>query len=387
MSGFDPDALVDAARQQSGLDDFGGDSYREGLEVYCASVASEAQLNDFGRGAIHGSIVGCLVNRLRVVDWAAQHPAVADERIEAPLVVVGMFRAGTTFLTYLLDKDAAHRPLLRWEAADSVPPPSPGNHRTDPRVAAAKAGSAALDQINPRIRVVQSEEADGPTECISVMNQDFKSLTWEALANVPTYGKWLLDVDQRSAYEYHRLMLQVLQSGGVRGQWSLKSPHHALQLDALTAVYPDARLVLMHRDPVVLCASVCSLISTLTSTFSDADHIRYIAQHWTNMLDESIRRVDDFRAAHPQHPIVDIQYADLVLDPLATMQRLYRSFGDELDGPALEAMTAHVESHPKGRFGRHGYDLAEFGLDAGELSERFAGYIERYDIPRELPRG
>ena len=117
-----------------------------------------------------------------------------------------------------------------------------------------------------------------------MLNQDFKSLLWEAIANVPTYGRWLLGTDQRSAYAYHRQVLQVLQSGGVRGRWTLKSPHHALHLDALTAVYPDARLVLMHRDPVVLCASVCSLITTLTGTFTDADHKRYIAEHWTDML-------------------------------------------------------------------------------------------------------
>ena len=128
-------------------------------------------------------------------------------------------------------------------------------------------------------------------------------------------------VDQRSAYEYHRRVLQVLQSGGVRGRWTLKSPHHAIALDALTAVYPDAHLVLLHRDPVVLCASVCSLITTLSGTFSDADHRAYIAEHWSTMLEESVRRIDEFRAAHPERPIVDVQYADLVADPAGTVAR------------------------------------------------------------------
>ena len=159
-----------------------------------------------------------------------------------------------------------------------------------------------LEQINPRLRAIHHEEPDGPTECITLMSQDFKSLSWEAISNVPTYGRWLLQVDQRSAYEYHRLALQVLQNGGVRGRWTLKSPHHALNLEALTAVYPDARLVLLHRDPVVLCASVCSLIHTLSGTFTDADHRAYIAEHWVAMLEESIRRIDRFRAAHPGAP-------------------------------------------------------------------------------------
>ena len=382
MLQLQPDQFIADASAQTGLDDFGGHSYREGLDIYCESVKADAQLNEMGAAVVPGAIVSALANRLRVIDWAKHHPEVADEQIEAPWIVIGIFRAGTTFLSYLLEKDERSRPLLRWEANDSAPP-STGDHRNDPRVEAQRARSDALDQINPRIKVVQSEEPDGPTECISVLNQDFKSLTWEALTNVPAYGEWLRTTDHHSAYEYHRLVLKVLQSGGVRGQWSLKSPHHAMRLEALHAVYPDARLVVMHRDPVVLCASVCSLITTLTGTFSDADHVSYIARHWTRMLEDSIDGLDAFRAAHPDVPILDVQYAELALNPLETMSRVYAAFDDELQGQALEAMTAHVDSHPKGRFGRHGYDLTEFGLDAAELTERFSGYVERYGIPLE----
>jgi hypothetical protein len=233
------------------------------------------------------------------------------------------------------------------------------------------------------MKAIHHEDAAGPTECIAVMSQDFKSLSWEAITNVPAYSHWLLETDQRSAYEYHRSTLQVLQSGGVRGQWTLKSPHHAIALDALIAVYPDVRLVLLHRDPVVLCASVCSLIATLSGTFTDADHTAYIAEHWPAMLEESVRRIDSFRAERPEHPIVDVQYADLVRDPLHTVEDLYAACDAELPGGARDAIAAYVRAHPKGQFGAHGYDLAEFGLDAGELDERFAGYIDRYDIATE----
>ena len=382
MLQLQPDQFIADAIAQTGLDDFGGHSYREGLDIYCESVKADAQLNEIGAAVVPGAIVSALANRLRVIDWAKHHPEVADEQIEAPWIVIGIFRAGTTFLSYLLEKDERSRPLLRWEANDSAPP-STHDHRNDPRVEAQRARADALDQINPRIKVVQSEEPDGPTECISVLNQDFKSLTWEALANVPAYGEWLRTTDHHSAYEYHRLVLKLLQSGGVRGRWSLKSPHHAMRLEALHAMYPDARLVVMHRDPVVLCASVCSLITTLTGTFSDADHIPYIGRHWTRMLEDSIAGLDAFRAAHPDVPILDVQYAELALNPLETMSRVYAAFDDELQGQALEAMTTHVDSHPKGRFGRHGYDLTEFGLDAAELAERFSGYVERYGIPLE----
>jgi len=380
-----PDALIEAACAQTRLDDFGSDSFREGLEVLCQSVSDEAQLNQIGALVVPGAVLACLTNRLKVVEWVKHHPDISDEHIEAPFVVVGMFRAGTTFLSHMLEKDARHRPLLRWEAGDSIPPPTPASLESDPRIAAARAAATMLDQINPRVRVVQSEEPDGPTECIAVLNQDFKSLLWEAMANVPGYGAWLHTTDHRSAYNYHHRVLQALQSAGVRGRWSLKSPHHALHLAVLNAVYPDARLVLMHRDPVVLCASVCSLITTLTRTFSDADHGGYIAEHWTDMLERSVASVDAFRAAHPEKRICDVHYADLVRDPLGTMRTVYAAFGDELSGQALGAMTQHLESHPKGKFGRHAYDLPEFGLNAGAIRERFGRYVERYGIPLEQP--
>jgi hypothetical protein len=379
-----PDALIAAACEQTGLNDFGGDSFREGLGVFCESVSTEAALNQFGQAAIPGAIMGALSNRLKVVDWTKRHPGVADEQIEAPFIVVGIFRAGTTLMSFLLEKDERHRPLFRWEAGDSIPPPVPETLANDPRIAATRAQMEFMDQINPQMRVVQSEEPDGPTECISVLNQDFKSLTWEAMANVPAYGKWLHGTDHRSAYDYHKRVLQLLQSGGVRRErWTLKSPHHALHLDALTAVYPDARLIVMHRDPVVLATSVCSLITTLTKTFSDADHRAFIARHWTDMLARSIDGINAFRDANPGKKVVDVNYADLARDPVATMRRVYAAFGEELSGQALRAMEAHVASKPKGRFGRHGYNPKEFGLNAGEIAERFRPYVERYGVPLE----
>jgi len=380
-----PDAVIAEARELTGLDDFGSDWFREGLTVYCASVTSEAQLNELGHTAIHGNVVGSLANRLRIVEWSKQHPEVHSERIDAPLIVIGMFRAGTTFLSCLLEQDPRNRALLRWEAGDSVPPPTPDNFRSGPRVEAARFGNDMLEQINPRMRAIHHEEPDGPTECIALMSQDFKSLTWEAISNVPAYGRWLLEADQRSVYEYHRLALQVLQSGGVRGRWTLKSPHHALNLEALTAVYPDARLVLLHRDPVLLCASVCSLINTLSGTFTDADHRAYIAEHWVAMLEESVYRIDRFRAAHPEHPIVDIKYHDLVRDPVGAVETIYAATDDALDPPARRALTDYVAAHPKGGLGVHGYDLEAFDLDGAQLAARFAGYIDRYDIPEERP--
>ncbi|HVM65740.1 MAG TPA: sulfotransferase [Acidimicrobiales bacterium] len=380
---FDPDGLMAQAVAVTGDDDFGEPEFSAGLRVYCASLTEEAKLSALGTAAIGGTIVASLANRLRVVDWARQHGGVRNEPIDAPIVVIGMFRAGTTLLSYLLDQDPANRALLGWEAADSVPPPTPETHRRGPRLDAAREKAALLDQLNPAARVVHHEEPDGPTEDIAVMAQDFKSLSWEAISNVPSYSEWLMAVDQTSAYRYHHLVLQTLQSCGVRGRWALKSPHHAIALDALVSVYPDARLVLLHRDPTVLCASVCSLIRTLSSTFTDEDHVAYIARHWTALLEESIARIERFRAARPDKVICDVLYADLVRDPAAAVGGIYRALGLDVPPGTLELVAAYADRHPRGEFGTHRYDLAEFGLDAGSLRERFADYTHRYGVPEE----
>src|ERR1700737_1232502 len=166
-----PDELIAEARMTAALDDFGTDSFREGLEVYCASVSSEARLNEIGAIGIRANIVASLVNRLRVVDWSNRHRDVADERIAAPLVVIGMFRAGTTFLSYLLEQDRRNRALLRWEAGDSVPPPTVATHRSGARVEAARAAGDMLEPLNPRLRAIHNKEPDGPTECIAVSSK------------------------------------------------------------------------------------------------------------------------------------------------------------------------------------------------------------------------
>ncbi len=384
------DEIVAEAVEQTGLDDFGSDlipssvvSFREGLEVYVDSLDREAQLNDLGKVALPPAVTAALVNRLKVVDWVKQHPEVQTERIEAPVVVIGMFRAGTTFLSHLLDQDPLNRALLAWESQDSAPPPTPDLRRTGPRVDAAQGGVDMLELLNPAISAIHHEAAVDPTECIAVMGQAFQSISWEAIANVPTYGAWWRAADDRPAYDYHRLVLQLLQSGGVRGRWTLKSPHHALALDALVDAYPDARLVLLHRDPVALVGSVCSLVQVMSSTFSDADHRDYIAAHWQDTLEESVHRIDDFRARRPEHPILDVAYSDLARDPLGTLMAVYDSLGLDRGIAAFPAVERHLVEHPRREFGSHSYDVGEFGLTEPGIRARFRSYSARYGVEPE----
>jgi hypothetical protein len=378
-----PQQLMEQAALETGFDDFGPDGFLPGLELYCHAASDEASLNELGELAVGAYVTENLKRRLKVINWASTHPEVREEKIEAPIIVIGLFRAGTTLLSYLLDQDANNRSLLNWEAADNVPPPTPETWRSGPRVDAGRAMVELTNQMNPDMDTVHHEEADGPTECITVMAQDWKSLMWETLANVPSFGEWLLQADHHSAYEHHKLVLQILQSQGVRGRWTLKSPHHSIALDALSETYPDATFVQLHRDPVVVAASSCSLIRTLSKGFSDVDHTAYIARHWSDVLAACVDRPDDFRERHPEHPIVDVPYEQLMTDPINALATIYKGAGLEFT-PATEAkMSKYVAEHPKGKFGRHSYRLEELGLDGAATAERFSRYSRRHDVAPE----
>jgi len=376
---LDVDRLEAAAVEAAGSNDFGSASYRDGLEVLVGSLNHEAQLSELGVAALGAQITGMLTNRLRVVAWRRHHPDVADEHIEAPLVVIGLPRTGTTLLSALLGCDPHRRPLVRWESADCIPPPEAATFHTDPRIEATRAGMTMLDAINPGFKAIHHDPADGPTECVTLLAQHFVSTLWETLANMPAYGEWLLAVDESDAYAYHHDVLQVLQSRAP-GRWSLKSPHHGLAVRELRAQYPDARAVVTHRDPVTVIASVCSLIQSLSSTFSDADHTKYIAAHWPDVAEVIVTRIAAFRDEHGDDGFLDVQYPDLMADPIGVVRAIYAWEGTEYTPEAEAAMRAYVTDNQQGKFGRHEYSLEPFGLDADELTERFAPYVERFGV-------
>lgn len=374
---MDAARLVDGACEQAGLHDFGADGWQEGLDRFVAAVEAEAQLSEIGEIAIGAQITTNLTNRLRVTAWLSEHPEALDARIERPIIVLGLPRTGTTLLSELLHRDPANRSLLRWEAQDSVPPPQAGELATDPRVETARGSAAAMDMLNPGFKAIHFEAPDGPTEDVAVFSQDFKSQLWCVVANAGAYDEWLLACDQGSAYDYHRRVLALLQSSAP-GRWSLKTPQHCLALDQVASHYPDARLVMTHRDPVTVVASVCSLVRSLSGTFSDVDHGAAINERWLHMLEVMTDRVIDWREAHGDDQFVDIGYRELVTDPVAALTRVYEHFGEELSSEAGAAMRRYMAEHPAGEHGKHSYTLDELGLDAGEIGERFGRYRERF---------
>src|SRR6201991_1785137 len=378
------DELVTRACERAGFDDFGDDTWQEGLRLLVDTVESTDGVSEGGREFVYGQFVDALWNRLRVVDYRKRHPEVADERVDSPLVVLGLPRTGTSLASYLLDQDPLRRSLLTWEAEDSVPPSTPETLRTDPRCLKKKGELEVLAEglKAANIPLVHWDEADGPTECLFVQNQDFKAYLWESFMPTPEYAEWLLATDMTSAYTYQRNVLQLLQSRAP-GTWSLKMPSHAVHIETLLATYPDVRIVWAHRDPFKSTASFLRL-NYLSRAVLGADvDVDVIVPNVLQQLKEHVDRPLATRRRIGDERFFDLHYADLMRDPIAVMQSLYEWAGDPLTNATEHAMLDWLDAHPQDRFGVAPYSLDGSGVTRADLEPLFDQYLSLFDIQLE----
>jgi Sulfotransferase family len=384
LPSLDPDAIARTASRRAGLGDFGDSGWREGLEVLCLSLELEGNLSTFGRIAMRGLITSALENRLRLIDWAARHPEVREERIERPWVVVGLPRTGTTLLSLLLGLDPEVRPLLHWESISLVPPPDLATHADDPRIAAAAKQVEQLSGLNPAIRAMHPMGATLATECVGFLFLDLRSLLIETQAHIPSYGRWLEKTDVRGAYAMHRLALQVLQSRIPTPAWSLKTPQHLWSLDTLLEFYPDARIVWTHRDPLKVVPSVASLNTSLQRLNMRANDPVAVGRDWDDKLHLAVTRGIEFdRRQNGRSWCHHLQYADLMADPIGAVRALYAHFGAEVGALHARRMEVWIRERHQEVHGRHVYDPADFGLTPEGIAERYSEYRERYAVPEE----
>ncbi len=384
---MDIEQMVEQACQRAGADDFGDDTWREGLAVLVRSLETEASLNEMGLGAMADQIVGYLANRLEIERTYARHPEIDDQQIVAPLFGLGLPRTGSTALSFLLAQDPARRTLRTWEAATPCPPPESATEHTDPRIAEAQAGIDFTNEMFPGFAGMIPTSATGPQECLLLMALDFRSLFFEAMANVPSYSAWLLSCDMEPAYRYHRRVLKLLQWRCPPERWWLKTPAHMLSIDALDAVYPDARFVMTHRDVAKVLPSVCALYDALSSILTERpDPIAIGAQNvaeWSLALE----RLIEFRDRGNEHRFHDLSFEAVQRDPMGQATRLYAELDDELTEPARQRMQAWWDQSSRDRGGPHSYHPEDYGLDLAEVRKQFTFYTERFDVPVEATGG
>ena len=373
------ETLIAVATEQTGLSDFGDPSFREGLDVLLAALNNEAKLTEVGLGRVGGSITATLANRLQVEDYLAKHPELLDAPVEKPTFVFGLPRTGTTLAINLLAADPARRCFLRWEAFATAPPAAKGELRSDPRFHAEQARLDMSLKYVPHISAMHHEDADSSCECQFAMSPTFCSQVYDSQYYIPSYSDWFLNADYRPAFRYHKRLMQLLQQNNT-GRWTFKNPWHPLYLDALTDIYPDAQLVMTHRDPADVVASACSLSYAVRNLYSDDVDPKAVAASKLKTFDAMIERVTAYEAKHGAGSVHHIQYRDLTTDPIGEMRKLYANFDEPLSDAAVAAMQAMLDANPQGKHGKHEYRLEDYGLTRDGVYAHFADYIDRFGI-------
>lgn len=377
------DQLVEEARRRAGLTDFDSESFREGLELFIADFNTNERAEPFVERTAT-DVVNALANRLKVTDYLKLRPDLAQGRIERPVFVFGVPRTGTTLLSNLLACDPDRRSPLTWEIDDPVPPATTATLKSDPRALARLEQERQLLAANPDMGKYYRNSAVYPNECMFFMISDFKALLWEGRGKLPNYRDWLFsaETDLTSTYEYHKRFLQVLQADAP-GVWNLKMPSHGLWLETLLKVYPDARLVWTHRDPLTATGSFCSLMTLSQRSSLGYVDLPWVAQDYPWQAVQHADRIMDARARLGHDRIIDVHYADLMRQPIATMRSLYAALGDDFTPAAESSMQAWLDDNPQGKFGRHEYKLGEYGLTPDQVRGMFERYLSEYEVEAE----
>ena len=382
---LDPGRLIEEAQRATGLDDFGEGDFRIGLDRLTTDLDDQGKLHALGRSITRGRLLKALTNRLEIEDWRKREPGITAQKIERPIVFMGMGRTGTTILHDLMAQDPANRAPMTWETDDPCPPPEARNRTTDPRITANEHRSAQAERLIPNFRTMHPMGPMLPQECVQILEPTFACMTYQITYHVPEYAKWLHEqADLGAAYRFHRRFLQHLQ-WKTPGRWVLKSPCHLWHIEALLAEYPDAVLVQTHRDPLKIVASLTSLGTTLHAMCARPTPVHEIAQHWAHWNGVAYERGLRARAEGRVDPdrILDVNFADFMSDPFATIARIYAFAGLELSSEAENRMREFLAQNPDDKHGKHRYAFSDTGLDETRERVRVREYQERFAVPSE----
>ena len=377
-------SLLAAARRAGKGRRFADESFREPLGRLLRALDCEARLHPLGRAILRQTLVRLLLNRLRLEAACQEHSEIEAIAVDSPVFIVGLQRTGTTLLHRLLAVDPALRPLASWEALNPAPFPGTGPRGggRDPRMRSAEWAERGLRYLAPDFFAIHPVEAHAPEEDVLLLDFSLLSPTAEASQNLPSYSQWLEEVDHRPAYRYFRRMIQLL-LWQKPGRWLGKTPHHLEYLDVLLDVFPDAKIIHTHRDPLRALPSFCSMLFHARGIFSDRVDPREVGRQWTHKQVRMVERGMVVRDRVGAESFADVSYTALIADPIKQVRRIYDFLELDLAPETERRMQAWISGNPQHRLGRHGYRLEDFGLDRADLERRFAAYRERFDVSRE----
>ncbi|MFM8303772.1 MAG: sulfotransferase family protein [Actinomycetota bacterium] len=341
-----------------------------------------------GKLVLWGNVVRYASNRLRIHDLLRRHPEIRDVPIHRPVIVIGLPRSGTTNLVNLLAADQRFRSMPLWESYEPVPDPAEataGAAGEDPRWLRCNQEWQAMLATVPHMAAMHPMEPDHIHEELELMLPDFSSYNQEWVARVPQWRDYYLDHDQTPHYEYMRTGLQILQWFRPRERWVLKSPQHLEQIGPLRAVFPDATIVVTHRDPVAVVQSTATMMAYAARMSYRHTMPEWYAEYWTDRMGRLLERSVRDRHLLPEDRTVDVFFDRYMDDEMGTLQEIYDTAGLALTAEATVQIEAYRRDHPRGKAGRVVYDLRrDFGVTPDEVRARFGFYLDRFDVRPEV---
>jgi hypothetical protein len=373
----DPAALMRAAQVSPSPDAI------QGLVELTAALDAESALSMFGRLSVRWDFIRLLRNAELVLNAHRENPALGASPVAAPMFILGLPRSGTTFLHALLAEDSENLVPRNWQTIYPAPRPPDFDPARDKRARAVDGQLRFFAGLAPEFPAVHPVTADSPQECSEITAHVFQSLRFDTTFRVPGYLRWLDRRGHRDAYAFHRKFLQFLQAGLPRRHWVLKCPDHVFAMDEIVETYPDARFIVVHRDPLRVFGSVAHLTGVLRRPFVNVlDPAEIGAQVSERWIDGAERLVAfDRREDVPASRKIHLHYHELVADPLAAVERIYGRFGRSASNVAMAAMRAFLLARPRGGYGgQRRYALGKFGVNPASLGPRFADYLEYFGI-------
>ncbi len=364
--------LIEKAKRESKLEDFGPPDFFEPLSRLLESCEDEARLNVIGKLALKNDVVRILSNRLRLVRDRNLCPEIARQEIREPVFIVGLPRSGTTLLHTLLAADPAHRVPLTWEIMSPSPPDALDRER---RIRSANRDLAMLRWLAPTFETVHATGAELPQECVSLISPSFLSDQFDTMYNIPSYRAWFFRQDLRPGYEFHRRFLQHLQFRHSAERWILKAPAHMFFAPALLSIYPDAKFVQLHRDPIDAVASVSSLVTILRRVFSDSVDPAEVGRDAMVYWSDAVKTFLTVRDKLPADRVCDLYYNQLRGDPIAAARHVYEYFGWKLQPETEQKMRVTLAEQNSRTAATHRYNAAYFQLQG---TNGFAEYCQRF---------
>lgn len=384
---LDPDGILAAASEQTGLTDFGDREFVERLRVICDAYGDDSALTTMGRLTASTVLVRNAVQRLRHEALWRAHPEISDSVIQQPIIIAGLPRTGTTHLVNLISNDRRLRSLEYWESLEPFPAagePCSGDH-LDPRIQRCVDEFSFRDQIMPYFKNMHDMHPHHIHEEAELQMLDFSGQFVETMGILPRWRDYYLAHDQTPHYRYMKRVMQALQ--WLRGpeRWIMKSPQHIEQLPALVSTFPDATYVVTHRDPVAVMASFCTMVVYAARIGRNPVDVGTITEYWVDrisrMLDSCMVNSDRL----PDAQTVHVRFDEFMADDMGMIERIYRTAGHPLTPVIRSAMADYIRANPRGKHGRIAYDLeGDFGLDREQLYRRFEPYMRHFGLRREL---